>query len=106
VAHWSTLYELIAVSVALGWELNHMDVINSFLSGKLRECIYMKQPPGFEVPGKEDMVCLHNRSLYGLKQSPCQWYEEFNTYLRSIGWSKSTLDPTYTFFAKARKSQC
>lgn len=45
---WSTLRALISLSIALGWEVHHMDVITAFLNGKLQEKIYMKQSPGFE----------------------------------------------------------
>jgi len=34
--------------------------------------IYMKQPEGFEVSGKENLVCRLKKSLYGLKQAPRQ----------------------------------
>lgn len=40
----------------------------------LEERIYIQQPKGFEVTGKEDHVFLLNKSLYGLKQSTRKWY--------------------------------
>lgn len=58
----------------------------------------MQQPPGFEIPGMESKVCLLRKSIYGLKQSPRQWYEEFDTFLRSIGWVRSQYDPNLYFF--------
>ena len=56
--------------------LEQMDVTTAFLHGELEEEILMDQPRGFEIRGKEDKVCLLKKSLYGLKQSPRQWYKK------------------------------
>jgi hypothetical protein len=69
-----------------------MGVTTAFLNGKLSETIYMFQPPGYEVKGKENLVCKLNRSIYGLKQSPRTWYHEIDLYLRNSGWQRSTAD--------------
>ena len=53
----------------------------------------MKQPEGFEVPGKESMVCKLKRSLYGLKQSSRCWFVELKKYLVSLGYEQSKADP-------------
>jgi len=54
--------------------LEQLDVETTFLHGELEEDIYMAQPDGLQVPGKEEYVCRLKKSLYGLKQSPRQWY--------------------------------
>ena len=44
-----------------------MDVKKTFLHGDLEEEIYMKQPKGFMVKGKKELVCRLNNSMYELK---------------------------------------
>lgn len=64
----------------------------------------MKQPPGFEIPGSEHLVCHLRKSLYGLKQSPKTWYQEIDTYLRASGGAsgrtRSMADPNLYFIHK------
>jgi len=73
-------------------ELEQLDVKTTFLHGELEEEIYMDQPEGFIVPGKEDLVCKLKRSLYGLKQSPRQWYKRFDSFMLSHGFKRSEFD--------------
>ena len=73
-------------------ELEWVDVKTAFLHGELEEEIYMDQPEGFIVPGKEKFVCKLKRSLYGLKQSPRQWYKRFDSFMIAHGFKRSTYD--------------
>lgn len=52
----------------------------------------MHQPPGFIAECQEDMVCLLKKSLYGLKQSPTQWYLKFDSFIISCGFNRSRMD--------------
>src|SRR5437763_13793796 len=51
-----------------------MDVDPAFLCSLLSQEVYIEQPEGLEVAGKENWVCKLNRALYGLKQSPRAWF--------------------------------
>ena len=53
----------------------------------------MSQPTGFKTAGKEDMVCKLKKSLYGLKQSPRQWYKRFDSFIRGKRYTRSHYDP-------------
>jgi hypothetical protein len=73
-------------------ELEQSDVKTVFLHGELEEEIYMDQPEGFIVPGKEDLVCKLKRSLYGLKQSPRQRYKRFDSFMLVDEFKRSQYD--------------
>jgi hypothetical protein len=42
-----------------------MDVKSAFLNGDLKEEVYVHQPLGFAIPGKEDKVLRLRKALYG-----------------------------------------
>ncbi len=73
--------------------LHQLDVTAAFLNGVLQEDVYMEQPEGFVVEGKESLVCKLKHSLYGLKQSPRCWNSALDTHLKSIGFVQSSNDP-------------
>jgi len=69
-----------------------MDVTTVFLNGDLEENVYMDQPMGFSVDGKEHMVCKLKKSIYDLKQTSRQWYLKFNDTIVSFGFKENTVD--------------
>ncbi|KAH9697111.1 protein NEN2 [Citrus sinensis] len=74
VVKHSSIRILLAITAVLDLALDQMDVQTAFLHGNLAEKIFMSQLEGFIEEGTEDKVCLLKKSLYGLKQSPRQWY--------------------------------
>ena len=73
-------------------ELEQLDVKTAFLHGNLEEEIFMEQPEGFKKPGTENLVCKLKKSLYGLKQSPRQWYKRFDSYMIQFGYTRCEYD--------------
>jgi hypothetical protein len=92
VAKVTSIRLLLSVAAAFDFEIEQMDVKTTFLHGDLEEEIYMKQPEGFMVKGKKELVCRLKKSLYGLKQSPRMWYQKFDTYIRGLGFTRSKED--------------
>lgn len=50
-------------------EFDLLNVKTTFLYREIDDDIYMQQPEGFIVKGKEDYMCLLKKLLYSLKQS-------------------------------------
>lgn len=87
----SLAYRVIfAISSILGWRRIHMDVKTAFLNSRLKDAVYMKPPPTIKTP--KGMVLLVLSALYGLKQSPREWYEKFWKTLENWGWRRSPYD--------------
>ncbi|GKV13318.1 hypothetical protein SLEP1_g24345 [Rubroshorea leprosula] len=51
----TTLRLIIAIATTLSWHLRQLDVKNAFLHGKLKEVVYMTQPPGFKDPSHPEV---------------------------------------------------
>ncbi|RVW84134.1 Retrovirus-related Pol polyprotein from transposon TNT 1-94 [Vitis vinifera] len=96
VKHKSIRVLLAMVSV-FDLELDQLDVKTAFLHGNLEEEIYMKQPEGFVDSEKSDHVCFLKKSLYGLKQSPRQWYKRFDAFMVSHEFMRNQYDSCVYF---------
>ena len=92
VVKHSSIRILLALVAQFNMELVQMDMKITFLHGDLEEEIYITQPDGFKVAGKENWVCKLNKSLYGLKQSPRQWYKRFDQFMIGQNYTRSSFD--------------
>ena len=81
-----------------------MNVKIAFLNGDLEKEIYMAQPEGCVVPGKEKKVCKLVKSLYGLKQAPKQWHNKFDNVLVTNGYSINNADKC--IYSKYKDNTC
>ncbi|XP_074336132.1 uncharacterized protein LOC141673295 [Apium graveolens] len=81
VAKMSSIRLLILLAASHNWKLHQLDVKNVFLHGDLHEIVYMEQPPGFVAQGEPGMVFKLKKTIYGLKQSPREWFGKFSTTL-------------------------
>lgn len=60
--------------------------------------MYMKPPLGFLHSTAKENVCKLRKSLYGLKQSPREWFERFSFVMLRRGYKQSQDD--HTLFIK------
>ena len=91
VARFESLRTLLALAVQDGLHVHQMDVTTAFLDGKLKEEVYMDQPEGFVIQGKESLVCKLKHRLYGLKQAPRCWNFILDKRLKEMGFVQTTL---------------
>jgi hypothetical protein len=78
VVRYTYIQSIIDIAAEMGWRIHQMDVKTAFLNGFIEEEVYIEQPQGFEVLGRESHVCLLRKALYGLKQAPRAWYSRID----------------------------
>ena len=84
----SSFRVFLGIAASLDLEIKQLDIKTTFLRGNLKEEIYMEQLKGFEVSGKENLVCQLQKSLYGLKHAPRQWYKKFDSFMAQHDFNK------------------
>ena len=90
VVRYDSLRLLLAIAACKGWKPHQLDVKTAFLYGILKEEIYMHLPEGSRIDGK---VAKLKRCIYGLKQSPREWYYRLVEYLIPYGFVITAFDP-------------
>lgn len=94
MARIETIRVLLAIGAHRSWPIYQLDVKSSFLNGELKEEVYVSQPEGFVIKGKEKMVYKLQKALYGLRQAPRAWYSKINQHFLRLGFERSTNEPT------------
>lgn len=90
VARMTTLKVLLSTACVRGWYIEQMDVETAFLNGNIKSEVYIYPPDGYDVePSK---VCLLKKALYGLRESPRDWYDCINSFFCSINLKRSAYD--------------
>ena len=55
----------------------------------MREEVYVHQPPGFAIPGKEGKVLRLRKALYGLRQAPWAWNAKLDSKLKGMDFEQN-----------------
>jgi hypothetical protein len=95
VTRYTSIRTIIALAAKMKWKLHQMDVKTTFLNGVIEEEVYIEQPQGFEVEDRKTRVC--KKALYGLNQAPRAWYGRIDSFLMSLGFTKSKFDSILYF---------
>ena len=90
VTRLDTVRVMLAIAANRGWQVHHLDVKSAFLNGELQEEVYVTQPEGYEVKGKEFLVYKLYKALYGLRQAPRAWNMRLDKSLKELGFTRCT----------------
>ena len=90
--HVKTMRVLLALAARENLEVHQYDISTAFLHASLQETVYVRQPKGHVVKGKEEWVYKLNKAMYGLKNAPKAYSDHFMSVLRDLGFKQSTRD--------------
>ena len=90
MVNWTTVRLLLVLSLILGWSSKQVDYTTAFLHAHITDKVFVEMPQGFREPGK---VLKLKRSLYGLKQSPRNFFLHLKGKLEGVGFEQSSVDP-------------
>jgi len=82
---------MLVLSTILGLSTHQVDYTAAFVHAPMEEDVYVDMPRGFSEPGK---VLKLKKSLYGLRQSPRNFFQHLKGKLEKIGFeSAEDVDP-------------
>ena len=81
VTRYASIRAVISTASVTRWRIHQIDVKTTFLNEIIEEEVYLEQPQGFDVHGRDSHVCRLNKSLYIFKQEPRACYSKIDGYL-------------------------
>ena len=94
VVQWSTIRLLLVLSQKLDFSTAQVDYTAAFVQATIDEDVFVRMPKGFR---KENTILKLWRSLYGLRQSPRNFFNHLKQNLQSkqLNFIQSDHDPFY-----------
>jgi hypothetical protein len=90
VVMWLTVRLLLIMSILLNLETTQIDYTAAFVHAPIDCLVYVEMPPGFKIEGH---IWKLNKSLYGLAQSPRNYFLYTKEKLLKMGFYQSESDP-------------
>jgi hypothetical protein len=90
VVTWTIVRILFILSSILGLATTQVDYTAAFVHADVVEDVYIEMPKSY---GKPSIVLKLRTSLYGLKQSPRNFFHHLRGKLHDVGFTSSSSDP-------------
>ena len=90
VAKIKSIRALTQICASLNLKMYQDDAPSAFLNPLLKERVIMSQIPGFEDGTAR--LCVLKKTLYGLKQSPREWNQVMDEFLKKEGFNPINAD--------------
>ena len=100
VCRLQSIRMVLAIAAEYNLECWQLDYNTAFLNADVTEEVYVKMAPGYEEFDENGvpMVMRLLKSLYGLRQSPTNWWNTIDEHLVEIGFKSLKSDPcVYTY---------
>ena len=81
---------MLVLAIARGWSIALADISTAFLHALLSEEVFVIPP--FEYYPTGNCLCMLNRAMYGLKQSPQLWQSHFASVMKKLGFRRCKSD--------------
>jgi len=117
VERHETVNLVLTIIAGFDFEAECLDVCSAFLGSTLEEGyeVYLRMPQGVDFDVTKGEVILERvkelveknrqswavhlkKSIYGLKQSPWQWYKTVTNYLSGLGFVSTSFDPGLLYY--------
>jgi hypothetical protein len=93
VMKWATFRMILSIGASMNASIHQFDIKSAYLHGVMKEEVWVQQPEGFEVPGKEHLALQLQKALYGTKQGRHEWHSTLLDFmLHKLGWDASGYD--------------
>ena len=92
VASFKSILALLTIGAHLDYEIHQMDFDAAFLNASIKEEVYVAPVGSLDPRLPANHVYRLRKTLYGLKQSPREWWLLLQVSLRNLGWTPTLTD--------------
>ena len=92
VANFKSINTLLTICTNRNYEIHQLDYDVAFLNATLKEEVNVEPIPGIDERVASNEVYKLVKTLYGLKQSPREWWMLLRDTLESLNWIQTLTD--------------